>query len=176
MKWFDVARIGVWVGLLGIVAFGLICLCQPVRAACLEGDVDGNGRVDISDCVYLVQYVLAGGPAPVVCEPPDTIMQILNWCAIDSVELWFVLPGAGWERSYADSIRILHRYEDHEDTIDMVPEGNGGDTVRVRVEQNWPNEWNRWEVWWTNHRFGSVWVQLVEYGVEQRVAVEKRKR
>ena len=32
-----------------------------------SGDVDGSGAVDISDTVYLLQYLFSGGPAPVAC-------------------------------------------------------------------------------------------------------------
>jgi hypothetical protein len=30
----------------------------------VKGDANGDGAVDISDAVYLIQYIFAGGPAP----------------------------------------------------------------------------------------------------------------
>jgi len=37
---------------------------QPVCADCNCGDADGSGGIDISDAVFLIQYIFAGGPAP----------------------------------------------------------------------------------------------------------------
>lgn len=189
-------RVIVWVGLIGIAVVGMALLCQPLKAECIQGDVDGNGRVDIADAYYLVRYVVGGGTAPVSCEPIDTTVNVITvgWCSIDSVTLWFTLPGARRGPSYADSIMILRTYDNAiwevtddslvwrsagivDSVLVAVPEElMGGDTMRVRVRQDWPNEWNRWEVWWTNDWLRGVWVELVDYGVEQRVSVEKRKR
>jgi len=36
------------------------------------GDADGSGAVDIDDAVYLIQYIFAGGPAPVPIESGDS--------------------------------------------------------------------------------------------------------
>ena len=33
------------------------------------GDADGNERIDITDVVFLVNYIFAGGPAP---DPPES--------------------------------------------------------------------------------------------------------
>jgi len=38
----------------------------------LHGDANGNGKINISDVIYLINYVLKGGPAPVPLEAGDT--------------------------------------------------------------------------------------------------------
>lgn len=35
------------------------------QITCVPGDADGSGEVDIDDVVYLINYIFAGGPAPV---------------------------------------------------------------------------------------------------------------
>jgi hypothetical protein len=41
---------------------------QETSPICMEeADVDGNGRVDIEDLVYLVKYLYDSGPEPVSC-------------------------------------------------------------------------------------------------------------
>lgn len=45
----------------------------------LCGDVDGSGTVTITDVVYTVRYIFAGGPAP--CAP-RTRSVVLNWAAV----------------------------------------------------------------------------------------------
>ena len=33
-----------------------------------EGDINGSGgNIDISDLVYMVNYMFSGGPAPIAC-------------------------------------------------------------------------------------------------------------
>jgi hypothetical protein len=39
--------------------------------SCIEGDVDGNGSIDVADVFYLVNYLFAGGPAPVCSGDVD---------------------------------------------------------------------------------------------------------
>ena len=42
---------------------------QNFSAACFCGDADGNTIITISDAVYLINYIFAGGPAPSpICE------------------------------------------------------------------------------------------------------------
>jgi hypothetical protein len=38
---------------------------------CLGGDADGSGTVDVADVFYLINYLFAGGPAPVGCADAD---------------------------------------------------------------------------------------------------------
>lgn len=45
----------------------------------LCGDVDGSGTVTITDVVYTVRYIFAGGPAP--CAP-RTRSVVLQWTAV----------------------------------------------------------------------------------------------
>jgi hypothetical protein len=40
---------------------------MPLAPGCLQGDVDGNGVVDIGDVFYLINFLFANGPAP-VCD------------------------------------------------------------------------------------------------------------
>jgi len=37
----------------------LSCVCEPLR-----GDANGDGKVSVSDVVYLINYLFKGGPAP----------------------------------------------------------------------------------------------------------------
>jgi hypothetical protein len=41
------------------------------EVATVNGDVNASGRVDLSDALYLLQYLFQGGPAPtpLACEP-----------------------------------------------------------------------------------------------------------
>lgn len=61
---------------------------SPLR---IGGDLDGNGQVDISDCVWLINYIFAGGPEPVACECAksfflfdDRIPQVVETYYVDS--------------------------------------------------------------------------------------------
>ena len=59
---------------------------QEFELPCRVGDVDNDGGVDISDAVYLIQYIFAGGPAPAnLCAGDvtgDTIVDISDVIAI----------------------------------------------------------------------------------------------
>lgn len=47
-------------------------VCFPVVARYwIKGDADGSGVVDISDVVFCVQYIFAGGPAPAPLQSAD---------------------------------------------------------------------------------------------------------
>ncbi len=35
-----------------------------ICAACLCGDANGTGTINISDAVYVINYIFGGGPAP----------------------------------------------------------------------------------------------------------------
>ncbi len=37
----------------------------PAPDPCIPGDASGNGTVNVSDAVHLVNHVFKGGPAPV---------------------------------------------------------------------------------------------------------------
>jgi len=48
----------------------------PVRSAtsrCLTGDVNGDSSVDISDPIYLLQFMFQGGPPPAACAQDPTL-------------------------------------------------------------------------------------------------------
>ncbi len=38
--------------------------CDTASCPCIPGDADGNGVLTISDAVYMINYIFAGGPAP----------------------------------------------------------------------------------------------------------------
>ncbi len=38
--------------------------CDTPSCPCIPGDADGNGILTISDAVYMINYIFAGGPAP----------------------------------------------------------------------------------------------------------------
>ncbi len=46
-----------------------VTILQPEMSTC--GDPNGDGGIDISDPVYLISYIFAGGPAPVAGENSD---------------------------------------------------------------------------------------------------------
>jgi hypothetical protein len=37
---------------------------SPNECDCLPGDANGDGRINIADAIYLLNYVFKGGPAP----------------------------------------------------------------------------------------------------------------
>lgn len=41
-------------------------------ADCLAGDINGDGELNVSDPVHLLQFLFLGGSAPVSCETPST--------------------------------------------------------------------------------------------------------
>ncbi len=65
-----------------LAAFVLACLTgvlpMPVRAvggvaSNQSGDVNGDGAIDISDPVYMLQFLFQGGPAPKACAEASTV-------------------------------------------------------------------------------------------------------
>ena len=40
-----------------------------------NGDVNGSGRIDLSDAVYLLSFLFQGGPAPVAIEAPPPAVK-----------------------------------------------------------------------------------------------------
>jgi hypothetical protein len=52
----------------------------------VEGDVDNNGRVDISDLVYIVDYMFLAGPPPVSMNAADVDAS----CRIDVADLVYL--------------------------------------------------------------------------------------
>jgi len=57
------------VGTSGNLGSGILSLL--VEPTYLPGDVDGNGIVEVSDCVFLISYIFAFGPAPDPLEAAD---------------------------------------------------------------------------------------------------------
>lgn len=49
--------------LFALVEAALI-ICPTQECDCMPGDADGSGLVTISDAVYIINYIFAGGPAP----------------------------------------------------------------------------------------------------------------
>ena len=41
---------------------------KTVFSCCQCGDANNDGGIDISDAVYLIQFIFAGGPAPGSCR------------------------------------------------------------------------------------------------------------
>ena len=63
-----------------VIFFLTFGICIFVSADNLvPGDVNGDGSVDVSDAVYLVNYALGGGPPPVEFGPGD----VNNDCSVD---------------------------------------------------------------------------------------------
>lgn len=59
------------------------------EAAVIEvnGDVDGSGIVDITDLVYLIDYVFGGGPVPVSMNSADVDAS----CEIDISDITYLV-------------------------------------------------------------------------------------
>lgn len=55
------------------VLFAVILLVAPVKAG---GDADCNGKISLSDAVYLINYIFNGGKAPQTCA--DSVV-VLTW-------------------------------------------------------------------------------------------------
>jgi hypothetical protein len=47
------------------------------------GDANGDCAVDISDAVFLIQFIFAGGPAPGDCNYPIGLGDANGDCAVD---------------------------------------------------------------------------------------------
>jgi hypothetical protein len=50
--------------LVTVIEYALIICPAQSQCDCTPGDADGNGMITISDAVYLINYIFAGGPAP----------------------------------------------------------------------------------------------------------------
>ncbi len=58
------------------------------------GDADGSGSVDISDAVYLVQYIFAGGPEPGDCQIPTGLGDANGDCTVDISDVAYIVQYA----------------------------------------------------------------------------------
>ena len=96
------------VGLLGSASWEALHASHlnflPGSVAVANGDVNADGKRDISDSIYLLSYLFSGGPAPLplACEPSVTYhngdvngsgvvdmsdpIYILNWLFFGSAE------------------------------------------------------------------------------------------
>lgn len=70
-----------------------------VSGGCIDGDVNGDAGLDISDPIYLLQHLFEGGPAPVACAQGPTAMELED--VFDAV-LARYLPRAGevWDSGH----------------------------------------------------------------------------
>ena len=62
------------------------CTDQPCPdPPCCNGDINGDGAIDISDAVSLLAYLFAGGPPPaeITCEGGDCERQVAGTWNID---------------------------------------------------------------------------------------------
>jgi hypothetical protein len=59
---------------------------------CIPGDADGSAAVDIDDVVYLIQYIFAGGPAPIpeICCG-DANGNGITGCGIDIDDVVYLI-------------------------------------------------------------------------------------
>ena len=63
---------------------------------CLPGDANGDGTINITDPVYIIQYIFAGGPAPVpyaICSGDANCDCVVN--ITDAVYLIAYIFGGG---------------------------------------------------------------------------------
>ena len=47
-----------------------------VGGPCIDGDVNGDLGLDISDPIYLLRHLFEGGPAPMACAQTPTSMEL----------------------------------------------------------------------------------------------------
>jgi hypothetical protein len=59
-----------------------------------NGDVNGDGRIDISDAVYTLTWLFAGGPGPVVIECPAAAGKGLP--DTGQTKCYGIVEGQGW--------------------------------------------------------------------------------
>jgi len=120
--------------------------CYPVGAApcCqLRGDVDGSGYIDVSDLVYLVDYIFSGGPEPPCWDEGDVDASGFWPWPIDIADLVYLVaymfaqgpeppPCGGGDPVpvYPGGSISLHEVDGLYKTIDQVPLG---DTVTFRM-------------------------------------------
>lgn len=85
-----------------LIVFALIAV--SIAKASTPGDCDGNGKVDIGDPVWLINYIFAGGPAPKPCECPRSFFLFDNQIP-QAVETYYL--DSNWEEAYigGDTLR-----------------------------------------------------------------------
>jgi hypothetical protein len=80
-------------------------LCAPAVAGqvdCKPGDVTGDGSVNISDPIHLLQYLFLGGLEPVACKPPPppvSVVVVVRHAERDNSGADPCLNAAGRERA-----------------------------------------------------------------------------
>lgn len=80
------------------------CTCvTPYFCRCIAGDVDGSGGFQISDAVFMVQYIFAGGPPPHGYCNGDSNCDCM-WNISDVVNMInFIFLGLPWPPQYCNS-------------------------------------------------------------------------
>jgi type VI secretion system VgrG family protein len=77
-----------------------------------NGDVNGSGRIDITDAVYLLNWLFSGGPEPVAIAGAPELEARVRALESSVANLQAALPGAeGWERTLASVLRVLEPEE-----------------------------------------------------------------
>lgn len=75
---------------------GLAGQCGEAKASG-GGDPDGSGITTMSDCVYLINYIFAGGPEPVACGCPESFFLFDNQIP-QAVETYY--EDSNWIEAY----------------------------------------------------------------------------
>lgn len=60
-----------------IIIAGIICLCPLPVSAFVCGDANGDLDVNIADCIFILNHVFKGGPAPEPFEAGDVNVDLL---------------------------------------------------------------------------------------------------
>jgi len=59
-----------------IIIAGILCLCPFPVSAYVCGDADSDQDVNIADCIFILNYVFRGGPAPEPFEAGDVNVDL----------------------------------------------------------------------------------------------------
>ena len=55
---------------------GRVPVSAQVGGPCVDGDVNGDSSLDLSDAIYTLQHLFEGGPAPIACAQTSTSMEL----------------------------------------------------------------------------------------------------
>ncbi len=79
--WFSIATAGgLGLGILLLNSSPVVRAGGGQPTASQNGDVNGDGTIDVSDAVYTLLFLFKGGPPPVALAPDPTLISRLEEC------------------------------------------------------------------------------------------------